>query len=369
MHSDALREQLMNKPSDTSISYTPQDLLGSGSTLLNLNVSGEVEGTYCKGLYILFVGDSISGKTWLALTALAEATENDSFEDYDLIYDDVEDGALMSLEEFFGSAVVERLKAPSYDEDGDEVHSETIEDFYDHLTDRLDEVEAGDAHPFIYILDSMDALDSQAAQKKFEANKKKRRKGQDATGSYGDGKAKINSEMIRRVRARVKRNDCILIIICQTRDDINPMTFSTKTRSGGKALKFYAHVEIWTSTVKTDTKEIKGEKVKTGQKTRCRIKKNRLTGNRTDVDMTILQGYGVDDIGDNIDYLVKNKHWPKKKNTIDATEDFDIKATRAKLISHIEKNELEYDLQLLVKEVFDSIRELAKPKRKKRYGQ
>lgn len=359
----------MAKPKQRRLRLNPEDMLSSGSTLLNLFCSGQVEGAYGKGMYVYYVGDSMSGKTWLVLTALAEATKNESFENYRLIYDDAEDGALMSLEQYFGREVVDRLEPPGVGEDGEEKHSTTIEDFYDHITDALDEAESEDGQPFIYILDSMDALDSEAAISKFAENKNLRRrgKGKEAKGSYGDGKAKKNSETLRGVRSRVARTGSILIIISQTRDEINAMTFATKTRAGGRALTFYAHLEIWTSTVETMKKEYRGEKIKVGQRTRCRVKKNRMTGRTGDTDLRILSNYGVDDIGDMIDYLVKNKHWLLRKKSIVAPE-LDFTGSRAKLINHIEENDFVYDLQLITKEVFDDIQSATVPKRKKRYG-
>ena len=349
------------------------DYLSSGSTLLNLAISGTTLGLYLKGRYIYYVGDSMSGKTWLVLTALAEAVRNPSFSEYRLIYDDAEDGALMKLEKFFGAEVVERLEPPSWDEDDEELHSATIEDFYDNITDALTEAEKDGGRPFIYILDSMDSLSSEAQDKKFEENKRKRSEGKaaDQKGSFGDGKAKKNSEHLRKVRSRVKATNSILIIISQTRDDINPRTFTTKTRSGGKALTFYAHVEIWTSTVANEKKEFKVNKKEykkaVKQTTRCRIKKNRITGNTTDVDLTILKNYGVDDIGDNVDFLVKYGHWEMKKQTIIA-DDFDFSGVRKRLIAHIEENNLERMLQSLVRELWEELEEVARPKRKKRYG-
>ena len=131
----------------------PEDLLSSGSTLLNLAVSGNRRGLYAKGRYTYVVGDSMSGKTWLVLTALAEACRNSGFDDYRLIYDDAEDGALMKLEKFFGAGVAERIEPPAWDESDEEKHSNTIEDFYDNINTALDAAEEEDGQPFVYILD------------------------------------------------------------------------------------------------------------------------------------------------------------------------------------------------------------------------
>ncbi len=351
------------KQTKPDVPFTDEDLLSSGSTLLNLSVSGSVDGLYCKGRYTYVVGDSQSGKTWLVLTALAEACGNQAFDEYRLIYDDAEDGALMKLEKFFGKSVVERIEPPAWDENNEEKHSETIEDFYYHLDDAHEE-----GKPFIYVLDSMDSLTTTAEDKKFEEKKKAARglKSKEA-GTYGVDKAKANSQHLRRARARLKATDSILIIISQTRDNINPISFETKTRAGGKALKFYAHVEFWTSTVKKIKKTVKGIKVQSGQKMRCRIKKNRMSGNHSDVDVTIIRNYGVDDICDNIDYLIDNKIWSLQKQSIVANE-FDFKGSRDKLIKHIEENSLEHDLADIVSDAWHEFQLAAQPKRKPRYS-
>jgi hypothetical protein len=83
-----------------------------------LSCSGNAKGGFAKGKYHFIVGDSASGKTWLSLTCLAEAAMNPEFENYRFIYDNVEDGALMDIERFFGSKVAERIESPAIDEDG-----------------------------------------------------------------------------------------------------------------------------------------------------------------------------------------------------------------------------------------------------------
>jgi hypothetical protein len=168
----------------------------------------------------------------------------------------------------------------------------------------------------------------------------------------------------------LKNTGSILIVISQTRDKIDAVTFGEKkTRAGGRALRFYAHVEYWTAIVERKKKEVGGEKIVAQQKTRCRIQKNRLTGNECDVGLTILKNYGVDDIGDNIDYLVQHRHWKKKDKKVVCPEFGDKSFTRAGLIQYVEDEGLENDLASFVQEVWADLQEKAKPKRKPRYGQ
>ena len=116
-------------------SFDPdKDLLHTGSTMLNLMLSGRPDGGYVRGRYFYFVGDSSSGKTWFTLAALAEAANNPAFDDYRLIYDDVEGGALMDKERYFGNKLAQRIEAPSGTRDNPE-HSDTVESFYFNLDD------------------------------------------------------------------------------------------------------------------------------------------------------------------------------------------------------------------------------------------
>src|SRR6516162_7644169 len=103
---------------------TSSDFLSSGSTLLNLACSGRTRGCFVKGHYFYFVGDTSSGKTFLTLTAFAEACANPNFDEYELVFDNAENGALMNFEKFFGSKMASRVKEP---ESGNSV---TLQDFY-----------------------------------------------------------------------------------------------------------------------------------------------------------------------------------------------------------------------------------------------
>lgn len=197
-----------------------KDLLGTGSTLLNLACSGKIQGGWPKGKYVYLVGDSRALKTWLALSALAEACANKHFEGYRLIYDNVEDGALMDIEKFFGEKVAGRIEPPEVSTVYDHlpIYSETIEDLYFHIDDAL---KVG--KPFIYIIDSMDSLSSDYEGKKFDERKDASRKGTKAKGDYGDGKAKYNSANLRKVLSGIRDTKSILMIISQNQHRSPPM--------------------------------------------------------------------------------------------------------------------------------------------------
>jgi len=337
-----------------------KDYLSTGSALLNLACTGRVDRGFLRGKYYYLVGDSRSGKTFLSLTCLAEAARNPAFDNYRFIFDDVEGGMLMNVEQFFGRAVAKRLEAPSYGEEHSPIFSNTIEEFYYHIDDAI---AAG--KPFIYILDSMDSLTSNAEADKFAEQKEAYRSGKQITGSYGDGKAKKNSSGIRQILPHLRQTGSILIVISQTRDNLG-FGFEKKTRSGGRALRFYATLEIWSSCGKAITKTVKGKPRIIGMNCILQTKKNRITGRDRKITIPIFYTSGFDDVGGCISWLVDERHWKKQGQKIKAPE-FDFVGTEIALIHHIEKGNLEKDLKEIVQSVWDEIEKASDPKRKRRY--
>jgi len=354
---EEVKRMLKEKSSDPPV--LPTDLLSTGSTLLNLACSGNRLGGFAKGKYHFIVGDSASGKTWASLTCLAEAAINKNFDEYRFIYDNAEDGALMDIERFFGSGVATRLEPP--ESDGEvPVYSETIEDFYFHVDDAIKE-----GKPFIYILDSMDSLSSFTEQDKFQEEKEASRKGKTTTGSFGDGKAKKNSANLRKLMPALRKSKSILIIINQTRDNLG-FGFEKKSRSGGHALRFYATLEIWLSIKGKMKRTVRAKEREIGITCKVQVKKNRFTGRLRTVELPLYHSFGIDEVGSCVDYLVSEKHWPKKGNTIDA-HDFKESMTREKLIKFIQDENLESDLSEIVADVWNNVEKECSVERKSRY--
>jgi RecA/RadA recombinase len=365
----------------------PASRLSSGCTLLNLACTNDPNGFLDKGDYLWLCGASNAGKTWLLMTMLAEAANSDAYKDYRLIYDDVENGCLMDVEQYFGKKLQSRLEPPRRDKDGNSIYSEKVEDFYFHLDDVIKTKK-----PFIYILDSMDSLDSIDAQEKFEKNKDIRRgnekKGtsEDLKGSYGDGKAKMNSQNIRRVITQLRNTGSILVVVTQTRDNITGYG-APQVAGGGRALKFYAHVELWLKPIGDITKSVKGKLRSIGTQVEAKLKKNRHTGQRPDIQFTIYNSYGLDDIGSMIDWLLEEKIIKpektkaeekieekteektegKAKNKVIAIPQLGIAASRDKLIQLIEIEDHVDELKKLVADSWNEILEKSRIVRKKRY--
>ena len=340
--------------------------LSTGSTLLNLAITGRLDIGYECGTYNYFVGDSNSGKSFFCMSSLAEAANLPAFDDYRLIYDNVEDGIKMDVERYFGRKLVERLEPPASDEDGP-LYSDSIEEFYFNVDDAL---EAG--KPFVYVLDSMDALSSEGQQDHFQKLKKAVRRNADKLpGSYGDGKAKANSQNIRLVAGRLRKTRSILLVISQTRDNIDAGLFaSKKTRSGGRALSFWAQSEVWSSVREKIKVGFGGKDRQAGTLCEMKVRRSRLSGHEATVQVPILLGAGIDDTGSLVDFLVEEGVWKKVGGGYIDTRDLcdeDIKLQRDDLIQRIEEDGLENELKLLVLARWREIEAALTAKRKSRY--
>lgn len=349
--------------------------LSSGSTLLNLACTDTPHFAFLKGYYYYWVGDTASGKTFGTLTCFSEACNNPAFDKHLLIHDDVEGGALMDFSYFFGKKAAKRIRPPAYDRKNRPVHSTTVESFYYHISDLI-----ADGEPFVYVLDSQDALDSTSAVKKFRRQKRAAEANVDAAGSYGDGKAKFHSEHLRHVLAGLKKTKSILIIIGQTRDNIGTFSFEKKTRSGGKALRFYANTEIWTSVAGKLKRRVRGRQRTIGVKCLAEVRKNRVTGKigkDRAVIFPIYYDYGIDDVGACVDYLVGEGAWRKVKKKGEVDEEgkrkiYDARellfqGSREEIIKHIEEEGLEKKVRQLVAKVWEEVEDECRSDRKKRY--
>jgi RecA/RadA recombinase len=365
MAKKTIEEQLV-EPKIIQHPIKKTDWLSTGSTLLNMALSGTPDGGFTKGRYFWLAGDSSSGKTFLTMTCFAEAARNPNWSKYDLIFDNVEDGALMSIEKFFGAKMAAKLQPPKWD-DGLPAYSKTAEEFYFNLDDRLDAVEAGKSPPFLYLLDSMDSLSTKYEGKKFDEKKTEFEGGAKAKGDYGDGKAALNSKYLRTVVGRLRDTGCTLIIISQTRDNIDGGMFDPDSiAAGGRALKFYAAAQLWSVCGSKITKDVNGTVRQIGINSRVTVKKNRLTGKEWTVEIPIYHSYGIDDIGACVDWILKEKHWEGSTQKFTAPE-FSFEGNRQKLIRKIESEGLEFDLRSVVADVWQEIDEKCTLQRKPRY--
>jgi RecA/RadA recombinase len=333
--------------------------LSTGVTTLNLAISGKPLGGIAKGNYVYFVGDSSSGKTWLAFQIFAEAARNPEFGNYELVYDNVENGALFDVQKLFGEKTYKRVRPPGGTRSQPKF-SRTVEDYYFTLDSYLNR------GPCIYVVDSMSALSSRADDKKYEEAKEKWEKDEvPEAGSYGMSKAKTNSQNSNRAAIMLADTGSILLVINQTRDKVGSAIPGQKTAGGGKALRFYAHVELWTSikeVFKKGTWDI-------GAQIEIDVQKNRLSGWEGKIRVPFYKQSGFDDLGALVDFMVSDGHWKKDQSGRIEAPEFtgDKKLYREALVKKIEDDDAERELQILAASTWERLLEESKPDRKQRY--
>lgn len=167
----------------------------------------------------------------------------------------------------------------------DDVQLETVEDMFEDLGRIIESrMSVKKRKPALYILDSLDALSDRAELDRAMDK-----------GSYGAQKAKNLSQLFRRLVRRLSDADITVLIVSQVRDKIG-VTFGRKTtRSGGRALDFYATHVVYLAHLGNITKTVSGIRRPVGIRVKAKIDKNKIALPFREADYVILFGYGVDD--------------------------------------------------------------------------
>jgi len=342
-------------------------LIPSGSTMLNLACSDNPFGAYRLGKIITMPGSSSSGKTILMLTCMAEMADNKRFDSYDFIYDDGEEALSFDIKYLFGK-LENRLAPPGgYDNENMPVYSNTIQDFKTHILTKCKAKK-----PFIYVLDSMDALTTDEELEKEYAAALKRMKDpaslKEIKGSYKTEKAKIMGEALRMINGVLKKTDSVLCIVQQIRQKIGVVFGKQTTTSGGNAPFFYSSHQVWLN--KSTVIKNKKYDLKIGNSIKAEVIKNKITGKVRDIQFDVYYDYGVDDISSCIDYLCITKTWekPPKQSYITAPGfgDNDEKHLKKDWVQIIERDNAERDIQKLCGKTWHDIEENIKLSDRKR---
>jgi len=235
------------------------------------------------GRIVNLIGDKSTGKTLLAIEACAQFLLKFPTTGKPPRYVEPE----AAFDKSYAAALglpVERMDFA----DDDSVR--TVEDFYNDLDKYLDSL--GDDEPGMYVLDSLDALSSKAEKERAFGDP-----------SYGDGKAKDMSKLFRMLTQKIKRKRVLVFIVSQVRDNIG-VTFGAKyTRSGGKALDFYASQIVWLAQTATIKKVINKVTRVIGVAIRAKCTKNKIGTAYRECGFDIRFGFGVDDVAANVKWL------------------------------------------------------------------
>jgi len=238
----------------------------SGCKILDLALGGG----WAEGRISNIIGDKATGKSLLCIEACAN---------FALKYPK---GRIKyrEAEAAFDPAYAAALGMPVDRVDFGKRPLETVEDLFEDLNECM----AKTSGPELYICDSLDALSDRAEMGRTMDE-----------GTYGTEKARKMSQLFRRVVRDMKSKKLTFIIVSQVRSKIGLTFGRTTTRTGGRALDFYASQVVYLAVTGMIPKTISGVERTIGIKVKAKVDKCKVGLPFREAAFAIMFGYGVDD--------------------------------------------------------------------------